>query len=332
LSISRKRLFVSTRPTGPLHLGNWFGALRNALNLQHEYDCYVMIADWDALTTGYMEPSKIREQCDEMLLDLLSIGLNPQRCTVFIQSQVRQCAELALLLGMLMPKAWHDHCASCRDKMVALGNKEIKTFGYSNEPVLGAADALLFRADAIAVGEDEFKHAEICEKLAERFNELYGATFPVPDIVKSPRISKLMGLDGRKMSKTLDNCIYLRDSRPAVVKKVRSLPTDPARVHRADPGNPDICRVCQYHWLFSEADHEGIVARCKAGVLGCVECKMQLAEAINRILDPFRENYAILSRDAKIMPKVVQGSLCRAQHEAEETMELVRKGMGIGEG
>ncbi|MBN1868827.1 tryptophan--tRNA ligase [Candidatus Sumerlaeota bacterium] len=324
----RKRILSGNRPTGLLHLGNYVGALRNWVRLQDEYECFFMVADWHALTSDYADPSGLELHTSEMILDWLAVGLDPERSTLFIQSKVKQHAELNLLLSMITPLPWLERCPTYKDQIGQMANKDLGTHGFLGYPVLQAADIVIYKAHAVPVGEDQVPHVEMCRELVRRFNNFYGEVFPEPQHILSP-VPKMLGVDGRKMSKSYDNCIYLKDSRPTVQKKVRTMVTDPARVRRNDPGHPEVCSVFDYHKIFNPDEVPQIEKECRAGSLGCVDCKTNLGEKINRMLDPFREKRAVYQREPKRVAKIVQEGNLRAQTEAEATLAQVREAMHL---
>ena len=326
----RKRILSGNRPTGPVHIGNYVGALKNWAQLQDEYDCFFMIADWHALTSDYADPAQLEMNTAGMILDWLSVGLDPERSTLFIQSKVKQHAELSLLLSFITPLPWLERCPSYKDQINQLSNKDLGTHGFLGYPVLQAADILIYKADAVPVGEDQVPHVEMCREIARRFNNFYGEVFPEPGHLLSP-VPKMLGIDGRKMSKSYDNCIYLKDSRPKVQKKVAQMVTDPARVKRSDLGHPEVCSVFDYHKAFNASEVPRIDGDCRSATLGCVDCKRNLAEKINQVLDPFRERRAQYEREPKRVKQILADGNLRAQQEAEETMKLVRHVMHLPE-
>ena len=322
------RILSGNRTTGPLHLGNYVGALRNWVKLQDEYECFFMLADWHALTSDYADPSQLEHYTYQITLDWLSVGLDPERSALFIQSRVKQHAELSLLLSMITPLAWLERCPTYKDQIREMANKDLETHGFLGYPVLQAADIIIYKANAVPVGDDQVPHIEMCRELVRRFNGFYGEVFPEPQHLLSP-VPKMLGVDGRKMSKSYDNCIYLKDSRPTVAKKVRTMVTDPARVRRNDRGHPEVCSVFDYHKIFNEAEIPQIDKDCRDAALGCVDCKKNLAEKINALLDPFREKRAIYEREPKRVKAVIDEGCLRAQMEAEATMREVREAMHL---
>ena len=326
----RKRILSGMRTTGILHLGNFVGALKNWVTLQEEYECFFMLADWHALTSNYADPREMEANTAEMILDWLSVGLDPGRSTLFIQSKVKQHAELSLLLSMITPLPWLERCPTYKDQIKELTNKDLETHGFLGYPVLQAADIIIYKADAVPVGEDQIPHVEMSRELVRRFNNFYGEVFPEPQHLLS-HVPKMLGIDGRKMSKSYDNCIYLKDSRPTVAKKVSRMVTDPARVRRNDPGHPEVCSVFDYHKIFNPGEIQQIERDCRAGTLGCVDCKKNLGEKINETLDPFREKRAQFGREPDRVRHIIETGNLRAQTEAETTMAEVRRAMHLPE-
>jgi tryptophanyl-tRNA synthetase len=325
----QQRILSGNRPTGYLHLGNYVGALKNWVELQEEYECFFMVADWHALTSDYANPEHLEEYSSHMILDWLAAGLDPERSTLFVQSKVKQHAELSLLLSFMTPLGWLERCPTYKDQINQIANKDLETHGFLGYPVLQAADIIIYRADAVPVGEDQIPHIEMCRELVRRFNHFYDTDFfPEPKQLLS-KVPKMLGVDGRKMSKSYDNCIYLTDSRPKVQKKVSVMVTDPARVRRTDPGHPDVCSVFDYHKIFNAAKIPQIEKDCKAGTLGCVDCKKNLAEKINEELDPMRERRAQFEREPERVRQIMQDGTLRAQNEAEATMQKVRDAMHL---
>lgn len=328
--VKQKRILSGNRPTGMLHLGNYVGALKNWVGLQDAYECFFMVADWHALTSDYADPSHLEEFTSEMILDWLSIGLDPKRSTLFIQSKVKQHAELNLLLSFITPLPWLERCPTYKDQINQLSNKDLETAGFLGYPMLQAADIIIYKANAVPVGEDQIPHVEMCRELVRRFNNFYGEIFPEPQQLLSP-VPKMTGIDGRKMSKSYGNCIYLKDSRPTVQKKISQMVTDPARIKRTDLGHPEVCSVFDYHKIFNTGEVPEIERDCKSASLGCVDCKKRLAEAVNQMMDPFREKRAQLERDPKYVRDVISAGNLRAQTEAETTLHEVRSAMHLPE-
>jgi len=316
------------RPTGPLHLGNYFGALENWVKLQDEYKCYFFIADWHALTTGYEDTSSIKQNIDDVVIDFLSAGLDPDKCTIFLQSRVKEHAELHLLFSMCTPLSWLLRCPTYKDQIQQLKGRDITTYGFLGYPCLQAADILIYRAKFVPVGEDQLPHLELTREIARRFNNLYGEVFPEPQ----PLLTKskvLPGLDGRKMSKSYGNTISLSDSPDEIGKKVMTMITDPERIRKNDPGHPEVCSVFSFHKVFSEDEIQDIEQNCKGGLIGCVQCKRNLANRMKEYMAPIHERRQKILQNPGIIREVVESGSSKAKAAAQETMEKVRAAMKI---
>ncbi len=327
-----RRVLSGMRPTGKLHLGNYFGALKTWIELQDRAECFFFVADWHAITTSYHDLSSLSQNTVEMMADWLACGLDPEKSTLFIQSLVKEHAELYLLLGMVVPVKWLERNPTYKEMMENLKDRELATYGFLGYPVLQAADILIYKADVVPVGIDQIPHLELTREIARRFNNLFGETFPEPRpfLSKAP---KLPGLDGRKMSKSYGNCIYLSDSRDEVRKKVMSMFTDPKRVRRTDPGHPETCPVFSYHRIFTSPERVSeIEVECRQAEIGCVQCKRELSDNLNAFLEPIRERReSYLSNRKKMFELFIEGSR-RAGEIASETMGRVRKLMNLFEG
>lgn len=313
------------RPTGKLHLGNYIGALSNWVKLQDEYDCFYMIADLHALTTEYKDTSQIRENKKEMLLDFLACGLDPKKSTIFIQSEVPEHSQLHFLLSVITPLAWVERCPTFKEQLVELKNKEIATYGFLGYPVLQAADILLYKADRVPVGEDQLPHLEIAREIARRFNFLYQNVFPEPQPIFT-EVKKLVGIDGRKMSKSYNNSIYLCDEPELIKKKINKMITDPAKIYKGDKGNPQVCTVYSYHKIFSPEFKE-IEKFCKEGSLLCTDCKGKLSCNLIKILTPVQEKRKELSKKKDNIQDVLNEGKEKAKKIAGETINQVYKAM-----
>ncbi len=324
---SGKRILTGDRPTGPLHLGHFVGSLQNRVRLQEEYDTFIIIADIQALSTHFESPGELSQNVRHVALDNLAAGLDPSRASIFVQSMVPQIAELTVLFSMFTTVSRLRHNPTIKTEARQYGFGENMTYGFLGYPVSQAADILFCRADLVPVGEDQLPHVEMTRFVARRFGELYGPVFEEPEPMVS-RVSRLEGLDGNaKMSKSLHNCIYLRDDAETVRKKVNTAVTDTARIHRDDPGHPEVCTVFSYHRAFNEDEVEDVADRCRAGTIGCVACKQRLAEVLNGILEPMRQRRAELEASGEVDDVLAEGTdrACRA---GAETMEMVRDAMG----
>jgi tryptophanyl-tRNA synthetase len=348
-SSGRKRVLSGMRPTGKLHLGNYMGALKNWVRLQRDYDCYFFIADWHALTTNYADSSKITEDTLDVALDWLAAGLDPERSVLFVQSLVPAHAELHLLLSMITPLGWLERVPTYKEQQqqigdVAAGGKDLSTYGFLGYPLLQSADILLYQADFVPVGQDQVAHVELTREVARRFNQFYPRPhsgkdgdvdgsdapgfgtpiLPEPQVLLTPS-PKLPGTDGRKMSKSYDNTILLTDPEALVRKKLKTMVTDPARVRRSDPGDPDVCPVGDLHKVFSSPETlEKVYAGCRSAGIGCIECKSWVADAIMAELNPLQERRKKYERNPDLVREILAEGSCRARARAAQTMEEVR--------
>lgn len=322
------RVLSGTRPTGKLHLGNYLGAVENFTRLQGQ-DAFFMIADLHALTTEYELSNKIADQVQQVVLDYLASGLDPEKCTIFIQSEVPEHAEMALLLGMLTPLGWLERNPTYKDQLREIEGRDINTFGFLGYPVLQAADILLYKAEKVPVGEDQLPHLELTREIVRRFKHLYKKeVFPEPDGILT-QTPKVLGLDGRKMSKSYDNCIYLSDPAETVEKKIRGMMTDPARKRREDKGNPDVCPVFFHHKLFNQENVPVVDSECRSALRGCVDCKMEMARSMNRFLDPIRHRRSDWEKRPDDIRKILDKGRDRAREVAGKTLNETMKAMGI---
>jgi tryptophanyl-tRNA synthetase len=387
------------RPTGRLHLGHYHGVLKNWVKLQHEYECFFFVADWHALTTHYDDVSIIEESVWEMVIDWLAAGLNPQACTLFLQSRVPEHAELHLLLSMLTPLGWLERVPTYKDQIEALKEKDLATYGFLGYPLMQSADILAYKAGHVPVGADQVSHIELTREVARRFNHLYGrepgfeeqveaavskmgkkaaklysnlkkkyqeegdeealataqeivkeqqnitlgdkerllgslegggkVILPEPQVMLTPA-SKMPGLDGQKMSKSYNNTITLREAPEDVEKKVRTMPTDPARVRLSDPGDPFKCPVYQLHEVYSSEETKDWVREgCRSAGIGCIDCKMPVAESIQKELAPMQERAKEYNDNRDLVRSIVNEGCEKARDEAKQTLEDVREAIGL---
>jgi tryptophanyl-tRNA synthetase len=326
---SKKRILSGMRPTGPLHLGNLHGALNNWVGMQDEYDCFFFIADWHALTSDYENPGAITGYVNEMMIDWLSTGLDPEKSTLFVQSLVPEHAELFLFLSMITPVPWLERNPTYKDQIVQIENKDLSTFGFLGYPVLQAADIIMYKANGVPVGIDQVPHVEITREITRRFNFLYGDVFPEPEAILT-QTSKILGLDRRKMSKSYNNAIYLSDTPDEIAKKVSQMITDPQRMRRSDPGNPDVCNVFEFHKIYSGTETcKAIDPQCRNAKIGCVECKKIMAKNLITAMAPLHERRAhFKSKPERVKEIIVLGSE-KARAVAKETMAQVRAAIQI---
>ncbi|MGI5859170.1 MAG: tryptophan--tRNA ligase [Tepidanaerobacteraceae bacterium] len=317
------------RPTGRLHMGNMMGALTNWVKLQNDYDCFFVVVDWHALTTGYENTHDIKENIRQMVIDWISVGLDPEKCNIFIQSHVKQHAELHLLLSMITPLSWLERCPTYKEQLKQLESKEINTYGFLGYPVLMATDILIYKADKVPVGKDQEAHIELTREIARRFNYIYKPVFPEPEALYT-EFKVLPGIDGRKMSKSYDNYIEISASPETIRQKVRMMITDPARIRKNDPGHPDICNVYAYYNIFDENDNtKELKEVCEKGQIGCVECKKKLASLIIDKMEPIHQKRKELEKNTTIIDEILNNGAKHARSVAERTLEEVRKAMKI---
>jgi len=326
---TQQHVLSGLRPTGRIHLGNYFGAIKNWVELQERYRTYCFIADWHALTTDYSDTSKVRQATFEAAADLIAAGLDPERCVLFVQSEVKEHAELHLLLSMVTPLPWLERVPTFKDQQAHLQEKELNTYGFFGYPLLQTADIIIYRANYVPVGEDQASHLELSREIVRRFNNFYGEVFPEPQPLFTAT-PKVPGLDGRKMSKSYGNTIPLTASADDIKSLVSTMFTDPNRVRRSDPGNPDICNLFQFHKLFSDdetvarVDHE-----CRTAQIGCVQDKKLLTEIMVEKLGPMRARREEIDRDASIVWDTLRAGNEKARERAAETLALVRDAMKI---
>ncbi len=324
-----QRVLSGMQPSGLLHLGNLLGALENWKELQRDYDCFFFAADWHALSTNYADTSRIREFTREMLIDWLAAGIDPQRATVFIQSRVPDHAILHLLLSMIIPIPWLERNPTYKEKQEEIKDRDLSTYGFLGYPVLQAADILMYKPHFVPVGKDQLPHLELTRELARRFNSLYQPVFREPQehLTKFPKVT---GTDGRKMSKSYGNTITLSDTEPVVRQKLKTMVTDPARVRRNDPGNPDVCPVFDFHKILSTTQVIDQVNRdCRTAAIGCIDCKKLVADVMVERLAPAWEARAKLTATPDQVEDIVRDGSKRAAEVAGKTMEEVREAMKI---
>jgi tryptophanyl-tRNA synthetase len=317
------------QPSGLLHLGNWLGALENWKALQADYDCFFFVADWHALSTNYENTSRLREFSRELVIDWLAAGIDPARATVFVQSRVPDHAILHLLFSMIIPIAWLERNPTYKEKQEEIRERDLATYGFLGYPVLQAADILIYKPDFVPVGKDQLPHLELTRELARRFNSLYRPVFPEPmeHLTKFPKVT---GTDGRKMSKSYGNTINLSDPEPVVRQKLKTMVTDPARVRRTDPGNPDVCPVYDFHKIFSPLPIiEQVNRECRTAAIGCIDCKKLVADAIVGRMQPMWEARADLVNKPGQVEEIVGEGSQRAAAVAHRTLAEVQEAMKI---
>ncbi|MBI4387668.1 MAG: tryptophan--tRNA ligase [Candidatus Omnitrophica bacterium] len=325
--MAKKRVLSGTRPTSKLHLGNLLGALENWKKFESE-DAFFMIADWHALTTEYESHTSIRKNVLEVALDYLASGLDPKRATIFVQSWVSEHAELALLLSMITPLSWLERNPTYKDQIQELSDKELHTHGFLGYPVLQAADILLYQADIVPVGEDQLPHLELCREIARRFNHLYKKVFKEPEAALS-KVPKLPGIDGRKMSKSYGNAIFLSDSPKEVDLKVMQMVTDPARKLRTDKGHPEVCPVYFYHKIFNKENEAVVAKECRAAERGCVECKREMSKHLQAFTKPMYEKRSELEKKPDLVVDILKAGSEKASQTAQKTLAQAKEAVGI---
>ena len=361
---TRKRVLSGMRPTGKLHLGNYVGALQNWVGMQDQYECFFCVVDWHALTTDYADTSHVKENSLEVAFDWLAAGLDPEKSVLFLQSHVPAHAELHLLLSMITPLGWLERVPTYKEQRENIKDKDLGTYGFLGYPLLQAADILIYRADLVPVGEDQVAHVELTREIARRFNQFYKSAvttetsmltehqttwlaeqgrpvtpdtayvfyegvFPEPQSLLTPA-AKLPGTDGRKMSKSYGNTIMLADPEPVVRQKLKTMVTDPARVRRSDPGNPDVCPVGDLHKIFSSKETMAKVNEgCRSAGIGCIECKSWAADALVQLLNPMQERRRKFEENPRLAWDILEAGSERARKAAGETMDLVRASMGM---
>jgi len=325
----KKRILSGMRPTGPLHLGNLHGALLNWVDMQETYDCFFFIADWHALTSDYENPGNIQEYIRQMMIDWLSVGLTPEKSTLFVQSKIKEHAELFLLLSMITPVPWLERNPTYKEQIGQLQSKDLSTFGFLGYPVLQAADIIIYKAQGVPVGIDQVPHVEITREIARRFNYLYREVFPEPESILT-QTPKILGIDRRKMSKSYNNAIYLSDSPEQIRARVSQMITDPARKRRSDPGNPDVCNVFTFHTIYSSQEIiDRVNKECRTAEIGCVECKQIMAEGLIDGLAPIREKRRHYEQRPEQVDEIIVEGTRKAKDTAAATMEEVREAIGI---
>ncbi len=323
------RVLSGLRPTGRIHLGHLVGALNNWIELQHKYECYFFVADWHALTTHYADTSQLQQFIQDSVADYLAVGLDPSKAVLFQQSHVPQHAELHLLLSFITPLGWLERVPTYKELRANIQDKDLGTYGFLGYPVLQSSDILIYQANHVPVGEDQVSHIELTREICRRFQHIYGEVFPEPQplLTRTPR---LPGTDGRKMSKSYGNSIYLSDPEPVVREKVSGMLTDPARKRRSDPGNPDVCPVYAYHKLCSPPETvEMVNVECRRAGIGCVDDKKLMADNLVKFIEPFRETRAEIESKPDQIWDILDAGSRRARETAESTMQDVRKVMGL---
>ena len=317
------------RPTGRLHLGHLHGALKNWLRLQRDYRCYFFVADWHALTTDYASPQGIGQSSREMVMDWLSVGLDPQQCVLFRQSSIKEHAELHLLLSMIIPVPWLERNPTYKEQIREMEGRDLSTYGFLGYPVLQAADIIMYKARKVPVGADQAPHVELTREIVRRFNQLYRPIFPEPEVLLT-ETQRLPGLDGRKMSKSYNNAVFLSDSPKEIDQKLSRMMTDPARVRRQDPGAPEKCPAFQLHKIYCTAEEiEEVSKGCRSASIGCLDCKKVMIKHVVEELAPFCEKRAAYEKRPADVEDVLLAGNRVAQEKATQTMAEVRDVVGL---
>ena len=325
----KKVVLSGMRPTGPLHLGHLAGALRNWLKFQEEYKCFYSIVTWHALSSEYQDSKAIKDYTFEVAVDWLSTGLDPEKSVLFVQSDIKEHAELHLLLSMVIPLPWLQRVPTFKEMQRELPDKDLNTYGFLGYPVLQTADILIYKADAVPVGEDQAFHLEFAREVTRRFNRLFGSIFPEPQTFLT-EVPKLSGTDGRKMSKSYGNAIYLKDSAELIREKISTMMTDTRRKRRTDPGVPEDCPVFTLHKAFvAEEKREELAQECRTAGIGCLECKNVVIESLINILAPYREKRNKFEKTPLLVWEILEEGDKKARRVAQKTMEEVRSAIGL---
>ena len=318
------------QPSGKLHLGNYFGALKNWVSLQDEFECYFFIADWHALSSLYEGPGRIKDFSFEVAVDWLSAGLDPEKCTMFLQSDIPEHAELHLILSMIVPVPWLERNPTYKEKQDEIKNVDMSSYGFLGYPVLQTADIVLYKADYVPVGIDQAPHLELSREIVRRFNKLYKKKVFIEPGAKISDIPKLNGLDGRKMSKTYNNAIFLSDGEKEITKKVQSMLTDPARARRDDPGDPEVCNLYPFHKIYSpKAMQDEIAADCKTAKIGCGDCKKMLSQTMIEGMKPIMHKRQEFLACPDVVKEILRAGTLTAQAVAKSTLEQAKQAMKL---
>ncbi len=324
-----KKVLSGMRPTGKMHLGHLFGALNNWVALQDKYKCFFMVADWHALMSEYENPSQMKDLIIEMAADWISVGIDPEKSVIFVQSEIKEHLELAMIFSDITPLSWLERCPTYKEQLREIKGKDLTTYGFLGYPVLQASDILIYKAEAVPVGEDQLPHLELTREIGRRFNHLYKKeVFPEPEalLTKMPR---LLGLDNRKMSKSYNNFIALSDEPDIIKKKIESMITDPKRIKRQDAGHPNVCNVFSYYKILSAGKTEEVKTWCEGAHKGCTECKALLAQNIVECFAPVREKRNKLLKDKNAISDILKQGAKKATEVASATMAQVYSTIGM---
>jgi tryptophanyl-tRNA synthetase len=328
--MAKKRILSGMQPSGLLHLGNYYGALKNWIELQEQFECFYFVADWHSLTTLYEDPSHIKQYSFEVAVDWLSAGLDPEKSTLFVQSRILEHAELHVILSMMVPVSWLERNPTYKEKQGEVKSVDMNSYGFLGYPVLQTADIVLYDADYVPVGIDQAPHLELSREIVRRFNGLYKKkVFKEPQSMIS-EIPKLNGIDGRKMSKSYNNAIYLSDSEKGITKKVKSMLTDPARGLRTDPGDPDVCNLFPFHKLYSPLEMQKEIDRdCRTAAIGCGDCKLKLVETMLEGMKPHMERRREIAAKPKEVEEILEEGTRKAQKIARVSMDRAKQAMKL---
>lgn len=327
--MGKKRIVSGMRPTGKLHLGHVHGALNNWRTLQEDYQCFYFIADWHALTSEYEHPEIIKETTKDIIIDWISVGLDPEKSVFFIQSSIKEHAELHLIFTMVTPLSWLERNPTYKEQLKEMAQRNLYTYGFLGYPVLQAADILMYKAHGVPVGEDQSPHVELTREIARRFNHFYSNVFPLPEVLLTPE-ARILGIDRRKMSKGYDNAIFISDSKEVIEKKVDEMITDPQRARRSDPGRPGYCNVFTFNELYTDKETvKEINESCRKATIGCVDCKRIMAASLNLSLEPIREKRKELEANPRTIDTIIEEGNRKARKIAKSTMKEVREAVKI---
>jgi tryptophanyl-tRNA synthetase len=325
----KKKMLTGFRPTGKLHLGHLHGNIGNMIKYQKDYENFFFLVDWHALSTEYQNPKNIKSDLIECAIDLVALGIDPEYTHLYRQSDIPQIAELTLYFSMITPLSWLERCPTYKEQIIELSSKDISTLGFLSYPVLMASDILIVNSDIIPVGEDQLPHIEITREIARRFNYLYGKYFNEPQAMLS-KATRVPGIDGRKMSKSYNNAIFLSDNFEDIKDKVSRMITDPKRIYLKDPGHPEVCNVFSFYKIYMDRDSlTEIENRCKRGEIGCTECKKEIAEIIYSSLEEFREKRNEIIKNVNYIYEILEDGMIAVRKISEKTISDVRKKIGI---
>ena len=328
--MSGKRILSGMQPSGQLHLGNYHGALKNWVTMQSSLDCFFFIADLHSLTTLYQDPQLIKKYSFEVAVDWLSSGLDPEKCTLFVQSAIPEHAELHLILSMMVPVPWLERNPTYKEKQDEVKNIDMSSYGFLGYPVLQTADIVLYKANAVPVGIDQVPHLELSREIIRRFNKLYKKKVFIEPEAKISDVPKLNGIDGRKMSKSYNNAIFLSDSEKDITKKVKGMLTDPARGRRNDPGDPEACNLFPMHKIYSTVKMQGeIISACKNAEIGCGDCKQKLADNLLESMLPNMEKRKEVAAKPKEVYEILRAGTEKARKVARATLLEAKTAMKI---